>query len=310
VTTADVTSGALTNATMRRAGKARRRREVLVSYLFLLPYIILLLMFGVLPVFYAFGLSFFDTIGGTFWWFTNYITAFGDFRFGASALNVLTFVAIWVVGMVLGVLALSLMLDTLRRTAATTLRTIFFLPGAITSSAIVVLWLFMLDPVVSPFQPLLHLFGWTSRQNVVSGVGFAGVFALMAYFSGSGGWIVVFGGALSSLPQEVMEAARIDGANRWQIAMLVKLPMIWRSVALMAILCCAGGLQIFLEPQLMRLAGEQYSQTDWSLNQLAFVYAFNMGDFGTSAALSTMLLAVSIAIALIIIFVTKFYKID
>ena len=307
---AEVTGGLPVEIVRQRANRARRRREALTSYLFLLPYIILLSMFGVLPVLYAFGLSFFDTIDGTFWWLTNYATAIADFRFGTSVLNVLSFVGIWLAGMVIGVLALSLMLDTLKRTVATSLRTVFFLPGAITSSAIVVLWLFMLDPVVSPFQPLLHLFGWTSRQNVVSHVGFAGVFALMAYFSGSGGWIVVLGGALSSLPQEVIEAAKIDGANRWQTAILIKLPMIWRSVALMAMLCFAGGLQIFLEPQLMRLAGEQYSQTDWSVNQLAFVYAFNMGDFGTSAALSTMLLTISISIALVIIFVTKFYKID
>ncbi len=293
-----------------RAARRRGRREALISYVFLVPYIILLLMFGVFPVFYAFGLSFFDTIGGTFWWFTNYGTAFADFRFSASVINVLTYVVIWVVATVVGVLTLSLMLDTLRRRAATALRTVFFLPGAITSSAIVVLWLFMLDPLVSPFQPLFHLLGWTSRQNVVTNVGFAGIFALMGYFSGSGGWIVVFGGALSSLPAEVTEAAKIDGANRWQMAMLIKLPMIWRSVALMAILCFAGGLQIFVEPQLMELAGQQYSRSDWSVNQLAFQYAFSMGDFGTSAALSTMLLTASIAIALIIIFATKFYKID
>jgi len=294
---------------LRRAARGRRR-GILVSYLFLLPYLALLLMFGVLPVCYAFGLSFFDTIGGTFWWFTNYATAFADFRLSAAILNILAYVAIWVIGTVIGVLALSLMLDTLRRRVATTLRTVFFLPGAITSSAIVVLWLFLLDPLVSPFQPLFHLVGWTSRQNVISDVGFAGIFALMSYFSGSGGWIVVFGGALASIPTELTEAARIDGANRWQMAMQIKLPIIWRSVSLMAILCFAAGLQIFVEPQLMELAGLQYSRPDWSVNQLAFSYAFSMGDFGTSAALSTMLLTASIAIALVIIFATKFYKLD
>src|SRR6185437_12740795 len=159
------------------------------------------------------------------------------------------------------------------------------------------------------FQPLFHLFGWSSRQNVVGGVGFASVFAIMGYFAGSGGWIVVFGGALAGVSSELSEAARIDGANRWQIAMRIKLPIIWRSVGLMAILCFAGGLQIFVEPQLMSLGGSQFSLVDWSINQLAFLYAFQMGDFGTSAALSTMLLITSIGIALIIIFATKFYKI-
>jgi multiple sugar transport system permease protein len=295
-----------------RARKERQkaRRDTRMSYLLLTPYIILLLMFGVFPVAYAFGLSFFDTIEMVFWGLTNYQFVFDDFRVPASVVNVLTFVAIWVTLTVTGVAVLSLMLDSINRKTANTLRTIYFLPGAVTSSAIVVLWLFVLDPSVSPFQPVLHGLGWGTRADVVSGIGLAGVFAIMAYFSASGGWIVVFGGALSSLPTEVMEAARIDGANRFQLATRIKLPMIWRSLVLMGILSLAAGLQLFVEPQLMGLAGPQFAQNDWSLNQMAFQYAFRMGDFGASAALSTLLVGSSIVIALVIVFATNFYKID
>lgn len=298
------------NAERQRIEKRQARRKIWVSYLFVTPYLVLLFMFGLFPVAYAFGLSFFDTLDNVFWGFTNYAAALDDFRFSASVINVIAYVVIWVSMTVIGVTVLSLMLDSLQRRTATTLRTIFFLPGAITSSAIVVLWLFLLDPLVSPFQMVFHLFGWETRQNVVAGMNYAGVFALMAFFAGSGGWIVVFGGALSSLSAEVMEAARVDGANRWQLATRIKLPMIWRSVSLMAILSFAGGLQIFVEPQLMSLAGLQYSRSDWSVNQLAFQYAFSMGDFGISAAISTMLLVVSISIALIITFATRFYRVD
>jgi multiple sugar transport system permease protein len=293
-----------------RKEKQKARRDTRMSYLLLTPYIILLLMFGVFPVAYAFGLSFFDTIEMVFWGITNYQFVFDDFRVPASVVNVLTFVAIWVTLTVTGVAVLSLMLDSINRKTANTLRTIYFLPGAVTSSAIVVLWLFVLDPSVSPFQPVLHGLGWGTRADVVSGIGLAGVFAIMAYFSASGGWIVVFGGALSSLPTEVMEAARIDGANRFQLATRIKLPMIWRSLVLMGILSLAAGLQLFVEPQLMGLAGPQFAQNDWSLNQMAFQYAFRMGDFGASAALSTLLVGSSIVIALVIVFATNFYKID
>lgn len=293
-----------------REEQRKARRDMRMSYLLLLPYLLLLIMFGIFPIAYAFGLSFFDTIQMVFWGITNYQFVFSDFRIPASVINVLEFVAIWVAMTVICVTALSLMLDSLGRRTATTLRTIYFLPGAVTSSAIVVLWLFVLDPSVSPFQPVLHMVGWMTRSDVISGVGLAGIFAIMAYFSGSGGWIVVFGGALSSLPTEVMEAARVDGANRLQLATLIKLPMIWRSVILMGILSFAGGLQLFVEPQLMGMAGPQFAQNDWSLNQMAFGYAFRMGDFGSSAALSTLLVGASIAIALVIVFATKFYKLD
>ena len=293
-----------------RAERRKNWRDIRMSYLLLLPYLLLLLMFGVLPIAYALGLSFFDTIEMVFWGFTNYQFVFDDFRVSASVVNVLTFVAIWVAMTVVGVATLSLMLDSIGRRTAAVLRTIYFLPGAVTSSAIVVLWLFVLDPSVSPFQPILHLFGWATRADVLSGIGLSGIFAVMAYFAGSGGWIVVFGGALSSLPTEVMEAARIDGASRFQLAIRIKLPMIWRSLVLMAILSFAGGLQLFVEPQLMAFTGGQFTQNDWSLNQMAFQYAFRMGDFGASAALSTMLVGFSIAIALVLVFATKFYKLD
>ena len=98
----------------------------------------------------------------------------------AAALNVISFVVIWVAITMVGVATLSLMLDTVGRRTATTLRTIYFLPGAVTTSAVVVLWLFLLDPGVSPFQSLLHAAGWTYSIDVISGIGLAGVFALMA----------------------------------------------------------------------------------------------------------------------------------
>ena len=139
-------------------------------------------MFGVVPVAYSFGLSFFDTIEMTFYGVSNYEFVFQDFRIPASAFNVLSFVMLWVTLTMIGVAALSLMLDSVRRRTATVLRTIYFLPGAVTSSAIVVLWLFVLDPTVSPFQPALHVLGWTTRADVISGVGLAGIFAIMAYF--------------------------------------------------------------------------------------------------------------------------------
>lgn len=295
-----------------RQRRARRKfvRDTRMSYLLLAPYLVLLVMFGLFPIAYAFGLSFFDTIEMVFWGLANYDFVFNDFRVPASVANVLTFVAIWVTMTLFGVATLSLMLDSVGRRTASILRTVYFLPGAVTSSAIVVLWLFVLDPSVSPFQPVLLGLGWETRAAVVSGLGFAGIFAIMAFFSQSGGWIVVLGGSLTSLPGEVMEAARIDGANRFQLATRIKLPMIWRSLVLMGILTFAAGLQMFVEPQLMGLAGAQYAQNDWSLNQMAFQYAFRMGDFGASAALSTMLIGASVAIALIIVFATKFYKLD
>lgn len=288
--------------------KRKRRQEITFSYLMLLPYLLLLVMFGLFPIAYAFGLSFFDSIDMVFYGLENYRFVFSDFRLSQSAINVILFLCLWLSATVVFVTLLSLILDGLRPKVANGIRTLFFLPGAVTSSATVVLWLFVLDPTVSPFLPIYELIGWDTRQMVINGLGFAGIFAIMAYFAHSGGWIVVTGGALSSLSREVLEAGRVDGASGLQQAFWIKLPMIWRTVVLMGILTAAGALQLFNEPHLITMAGPQFTQTDWAPNQLSFGYAFSMGDFGAAAALNTILVAISITIALIVIYATDFYR--
>ena len=301
-----------TTADLRKAKglKKRNRRENFASFVFLLPYLILMLMFAVFPVIYAFGLSFIDTIDYVFWGFTNYREALSDYRLLPAIANVLSFVAIWITLMVLGVTVLSLFLDTLTERTATIIRTVYYVPGAIASSVVVVLWLFLLEPRVSPFNFLFDLVGWENRQHTFQGLGDAWIFSLMGFVANSGGWIVVFGGALASLPGDVLEAARIDGANRFQIATRIKIPLISRTIVLMAILSVSTGLQIFVEPHLIGLAGDEFVRPDWSVTQLAFFYAFNFGDFGIAAAISVLSLILPLTFAFTLIYATKFYKID
>lgn len=286
------------------------RRQTLVSFVLLLPYLCLMFMFAVVPVFYALGLSFFDTFENVFWGFTNYREALSDYRLVPAIWNVLQYVLVWVSMMVIGVTLLALLLDTLTERPAAIIRSIYFMPGAIASSAVVVLWLFLLDPLISPLNFVFEAVGWENRQSTISGLGEVWIFALMGFLGNSGGWIVVLGGALSGLSRDVIEAARIDGANPWQMATRIKIPMISKTITLMAIMTLAVGLQIFVEPQLLSLAGGQFDKPDWSVTQLAYFYAFRFGDFGVAAAISTLSLILPLVIAFTLIFATRFYKID
>ncbi|MCG7495040.1 carbohydrate ABC transporter permease [Thalassobius sp. Cn5-15] len=286
------------------------RRQTLISYILLLPYLALMVMFAVFPVLYAFGLSFFDTFENVFWGLTNYREALNDYRLVPAIWNVTQYVLVWVSMMVIGVTLLALLLDTLSERPAAIVRSIYFMPGAIASSAVVVLWLFLLDPLVSPFSFVFEAVGWDNRQSTISGLGEVWIFALMGFLGNSGGWIVVLGGALSGLSRDIIEAARIDGANPWQMATRIKIPMISKTITLMAIMTLAVGMQIFVEPQLMSLAGGQFDKPDWSVTQLAYFYAFRFGDFGVAAAISTLSLVLPLIIAFTLIFATRFYKID
>src|SRR5215203_2476125 len=114
--------------------KSKRWRR-LIPYLFLLPYLLAMLLFSVGPAIYAFLISFADFSQGVPRYFaagiSNYITAYGDFRFAEVFRNIGLFLLISVpLGMVL-VLLLSTLLHVRRGRPSAVLRTIYFIPGAV-----------------------------------------------------------------------------------------------------------------------------------------------------------------------------------
>ncbi len=305
---------AMTVGVRTRSGtRARRRRGQGYAYLFVLPYVLLLLAFGVGPAVYGMGISFFDTTQDV-WGFNglaNYATVLQDFRLGPAVANVLLFMLIWLPLLVGLVLLLSLLLHARMGRFASVMRLIYYLPGAVAGSALVLIWIFMFDPPLSPFGPVLNLLGFHSQDDALNPTTFPGVFAVMALATGIGGWVVIVYGALTNIPHEVLEAATIDGCNAPQMALRIKLPLVAKYVVFMLILSFAGGIQLFVEPTILASALTSGTVgTTWSVNQLAYVYAFTDGNFGKSAAVSVGLLLVAIVGALLVIFKTDFYRID
>jgi multiple sugar transport system permease protein len=136
------------------------------------------------------------------------------------------------------------------------------------------------------------------------------IFTVIAFWTGAGSWIVVLYGALNTIPQEIIEAARIDGAGPVNIALRIQLPMMRKWIVYMLILSLAAGTQLFVEPQLMSQASFGVVGTDYSLNQLAYLYAFNQNDFNGSAALSIILLVFSVACAALFVARGRLFDVD
>jgi multiple sugar transport system permease protein len=136
------------------------------------------------------------------------------------------------------------------------------------------------------------------------------IFVLIAFWTGAGGWIVVTYGALNNIPDEVLEAARVDGAGFWQSAWHIQIPLIRKWIVYMAILAFASGTQLFVEPQLLQTASLGRVTPTWSPNQLAYVYAFQRGDFNGAAAASIFLLALGLICAGILVTRSGLFKAD
>jgi len=287
----------------RPGGRSDAGTRGLSSYAFIAPYAVLMLAFGILPTLYAVYLAFTDG-GGGFAGVDNFTKVIEDFRFLPAVEHVALYLVIWLVLLVVLVTVLALVVHAIRvRWLSRTLRLVFYLPGALAGASSVLLWLFVLDPTASPVGGLLHLLGFTSFVQVIVPGHLPVVFAVIAFWTGAGGWIVIMYGALNNISAEVIEAARIDGATAWQIAWRIQLPLLRKWISYMGIMSLAAGTQLFVEPQLLSQASNAVVPNDYSLNQLAYQYAFQQNDFNGAAAISLLLLV--IALALSAVFVTR-----
>ena len=131
---------------------------------------------------------------------------------------------------------------------------------------------------------------------------------MIAFWTGAGGWIVVMYGALNTIPPDLEEAARIDGAGPITIALRLKLPLIRKWIAYMLILSFATGTQLFVEPQLVNQASFGLVPDTWSANQLAYQLAFRYADFNAAAAIAVDLLLIGLVAAAVIVTRTGLFR--
>jgi multiple sugar transport system permease protein len=272
------------------------------------PYLFLLISFGLIPVIMAFlevpHESRTNPDGG----WDAFKIVLQDFRFLPAVGHVLGFMAIFVPFTLVFVIAMALMLDVNPTAWKKWLRMAYIVPASISGAVAVLVWYAILQPTVSPIKGPLAWVGLTKSDQIWQTKNLVYIFALMAFFAIAGNWILIQFGSLQSISGEVIEAARVDGCSAFQIAMKIKLPLIKKYIVYMGVLIFAGGLQIFVEPELLNRGIYLGIAEAWSLDQLAFELAFTSGDFGGASALSLMLLVPSLTGALVVIFKTDMFE--
>lgn len=287
---------------LRRRPQTGASAQAFAAYVFCSGYVLLLLVFGVLPMVYALYLSF--TKSGQFVGLDNYVKAVGDFRFLPAVQHVAAFLVIWVVTLTVLVTLLALIVHAVRvRWLSSATRFLFFIPGAFAGAASVMLWLFLLNPSVSPVAFVLNWFGYTNFVQAIDLNNLPLIFTVIAFWTGAGAWIIIMYAALNNISDEIMEAARCDGASAIKTAWYVQLPLIRKWIAYMAVISVAVGTQLFAEPRILAQASRNQIPKHYSLNQLAYVTAFGpQADFNSSAAISMLLLVVAAGLAAFFVF--------
>lgn len=291
--TSRVAFGRAASAVKTSGRRASGGRRVKPGYVFVSGYVALLVLFGVGPSLYSLYLAFTNS-AGRFVGFSNFIKTASDYRFLPALEHVVIYLVIWLIAEVVLVVTLALVVHRLSiGKVRAFVRFIYYIPGALVGASAVVLWLFLLDPTVSPIAALLRLLGNHTFAQTIATSHLPAIFAMIAFWTGAGGWILVLYGALNTISQDVIEAAKIDGCGPIQTALRIELPMMRKWVAYMLILSLAAGTQLFVEPQLMSQASFGIVSNAYSLNQLGYQYAFTQNNFNGSAAIAVDLLVFS-----------------
>lgn len=271
-----------------------KTKKIFTAYIFLLPGLLLFLIFSIYPILKVFQLSFLNwsinpAIKSTFIGLGNYIRAFQDPIVGSSLKNTVVYTIITVPGqMILGLL-LALLVNQIP-VGKPIFRTLFYLP--VVTSWVIVSLLFryifqspkglLNNLLVNVLHVIKEPIPWLMNASTAM----IPIWAL-GIWKGIGWAMVIFLAALATIPKELYEAASIDGANSGNQLLYITLPLIRPTLVFTSVVLMIGGLNVFTSVFLIT-GGGPLQRTEVLLSYM-YHQAFTFLDFGYGSALSFIL---------------------
>ena len=296
-----------------RMGKLERK-NTLVAYSFLAPNFIGFAVFTLVPVICAIALSLFEWNGGDisklkFVGLDNYATIFATKKvaekglayffnradLGIALKNTVYYTVVTVPLTIICALALALLLNKIR--GAVFFRTVFFFPYVSSMVAICVCWSFMLmkdGPVNQLIMALGINFnkGWTADSTMA-----IWSIILVSVWRNMGYYMVLYLAALQGIPRELMEAATVDGANKWQQFWHVTLPQLKPTTFFVSVMMVISCFKIYDVVAIMTDGGP--GRATKMLVTYIYDEAFIKVRYGQASAISMVLLVIVLLVTII-----------
>ena len=277
------------SATVRQ-GTSLRTREALAGYLFLTPWLIGLLCFVLIPMLASAYFSFtsYDVVNTPkFVGLRNFREIFTKDRlFWPSMLLTFRYAIIVVPLSLIGSLLAAMLLNQALK-GTVIFRTLFFMPHLTPIAASAVLWAWMFNPDVGPINYFIrnnlgieNAPGWfRDPQWAMTGL------IIMAMWGAIGGnTMLIFLAGLQGIPQELYEAAAIDGAGPWAKFRSVTIPLLTPTIFFNLVLGIIGALRVFTAAFVATQGGPVYATHFYAL----YIYekAFRYFEMGYASALA------------------------
>lgn len=298
---ADFTLTTLASPTAARAEQPRRRPRLrwqqVTPYVFLLPFLALFAAFFVAPFIYDVSQSFYTEkhFGGlgltppSVVWdgLDNYRHALTDPQFWDGFKRVLLFGAVQIPIMMSLALAIALLMDASVIRFRRFFRMAAFVPYAVPGVVATILWGFFYTPNISPLVAglrALHL----GAPDFLGASGVLWSIANISTWEYTGYNMLICFAALQAIPQELYEAARLDGLSEIGIARHIKVPLIRPALMLGLLFSLIGTLQLFNEPEILKGLSGAITST-YTPNIFAYNIAIIQTNFYYGGAIAAIL---------------------
>ncbi|MDN5575004.1 carbohydrate ABC transporter permease [Pediococcus parvulus] len=284
------------------------KNRSLSFWLFLTPTLVALALVVFIPMleglFYSFtdwdGLSFTKMVG-----FQNYITLLHDKAFVNAFWFTVAFVIVTVI--TLNVIGLGLaLLVTQKFKGSSFLRTVFFMPNMIGGLILGFIWQFIFTQGFSALGSALHA-GWLENWLTTENTGFWGL-VIVTVWQMSGYIMIIYIAYLQNIPQEIIEAAEIDGASAWQRFTKITFPMIAPAFTVCMFLTLSNGFKIY-DQNLSLTGGGPYNSTQMLAMDIVNT-AYNSSNFSLAEAKAIVFFIIVAAISLIQVFYNRKREVD
>ncbi|MFP3464290.1 carbohydrate ABC transporter permease [Leifsonia sp. SIMBA_070] len=289
----------------RRRSKLRMRNTI-IGWSFILPNFLGFGLLTLIPVVTLFYLGFTNwNIFGTANWtgLANFQRLLGDTTFHTAVLNTFYFAILHIPLTFVVSLGLALLLNTKLRGVAF-FRTAAFFPYITSIVAIAVVWNLLFSPQYGPINQLLHSIGIANPPTWLQSTTWAmPATVIVSTWRDMGYYMILFLAGLQTVPRELHEAARVDGAGVWQRFWNVTIPCLRPTTFFVTVMLTINSFKIFDLILVMTNGGPGNSTL--VLSQFIYQTAFVQNQFGYASAASIVLFFICIIVTIIQFLINK-----
>ena len=284
---------------MKKSLSAKKKADNLVGILFASPWFIGFVIFTAYPILASLFFSFTEyhiTLPPKWIGTGNYTKLFEDSLFIKAFYNTLAYVAGLVpIGLIVGLIIALLLVKPFK--GRNFYRGTIYIPSLVPLYAMATISLWFFSPYFGLVNGLLSYLGingplWLSDEKWVKFT-----IVLIAQW-GAGTTALIYMAAINDIPNELYEAAMLDGANKWQMFWKITLPIISPATLYYLIIATIGAFQIFDLPQIMTDGGPNNA----SLSYVIYLYrhAFRYMNMGLASAMAWFLFLISLILVMLI----------